>query len=311
MNVRLNAWLNEENHKRLLTLSGGYFGGANDTQNTVFCLFDPDAPGLTADSFPSESSVFFGTRPGKRNCFLFPSAEGQWSEERILKEVTELRRIHTGGKDMNPEAIKRIAWEYKNVYDGAGLARVMTELATANPRVAGSEAATPVLPVMANLMQALNVAASDTCAVIVLVQPPERDEGLEQRLARLAFEDGIAGRTYIARLTGPEWAQAHESGQIRGGSLSAGVFFVAPDPYGLDGEVWAEIAPDATAENLRTELTSVLDRFRQDWRKLDRMTHLERGAERDISWSEYDPEVGAVVRIEGSSKKLGLGSKTH
>ena len=282
----------------------------DDTQNTVFCLFEPSAAGLTADSFPNDDSVFFGTRPGKRNCFLFPSVAEfhrmDFSEARILKEVTELRRIHTGGEDMDPEAIKRIAWEYKNVYDGPGLAKVMADLAAAHPRVEGSEAAAPVLPVMADFRQALNVAASDPSGVIAVVHPAERDEALEQRLARLAHEDGIAGRAYIARLTGPEWAQAHEKGQVSGGSLDAGVYFVAPDPYGLNGEVWAEVAlSDATEERLRTELAAVLDRFLNTYEKLDRATHLQAGVENDISWSEFDPEFDGVVRIGPGSKKLG------
>ena len=230
-----------------------------------------------------------------------------FSEERIFKEVTELRRIHTRGEDMDPEAIKRIAWEYKNVYDGPGLAKVMADLAAAHPLVEGCEAAAPVLPVMADFRQALNVAASDPSGVIVLVHPAERDEALEQRLARLAYEEGIAGRAYIARLTVPEWAQAHEKGQVSGGSLDAGVYFVAPDPYGLNGEVWAEIAhADATEDRLRTELAAVLDRFLKAYEKLDRASHLQAGVANDISWSEYDPDFGGeIVRIGPGSKKLG------
>jgi hypothetical protein len=181
----------------------------------------------------------------------------------------------------------------------------MTDLAAMHPRVEGTEAATPILPVMADLRQALNVAASDPSGVIVVVHPSERDQALDQAVARLAFEDGIAGRAYIARLTVPEWANAHESGQISGGSLTAGVYFVAPDPYGLDGEVWAEIAPDATEDRLRTELVAVLDRFLQTYKKLDRASHLQAGAESNISWSEYDPDFGGVVRIGTGSKKLG------
>jgi hypothetical protein len=292
-----------------LTLTGGYFGHGDDTQNTVFCLFEPRAPGLAADSFPNEDSVYFGTRPGKRNCFMFPTvAEFRrmaLTEAQILREVKELRRIHTRGEDMDPEKIKRIAWEYKNVYDGPTLANLMTELAAKHPRVQGSEAGTPTLPVMANLTQALNVAASDPCAVLAVVHPAERDLALEQKLARLVFEQGIAGRAYVARLTEPEWAQAREIGQIRGGSPAPGVYFVAPSPYGLDGEVWTEIAPDATEQALRTELVASLDRFLHTYKKLDRASHLEAGVAKDISWSEYDPDFGGIVRIGPGSKKLG------
>ena len=277
----------------------------DNTQNTAFCLFEPHAPGLTADSFPTEDSVYFGTRPGKRGCFVLPSA-AEFTEKQLHNAVAKMRRSDTRGEDMDPETIDRIVWEYQNVFDATGLAKVMNELAAMSPPVAGAQAGTPVLPVMADLRQALNVAAADPCAVIAVVHPSERDEAMEQRVARLAFEDGIAGRAYIARLTMPEWAYAKKTGQISGGSLEAGVYFVAPDPYGLDGEVWAEIAPDATEDRLRTELAAVLDRFLKTYKKLDRASHCEFGAENDISWSEYDPDFGgATVRIGPGSKKLG------
>lgn len=304
MNVRLNSWLNPENHERLKTLFNGYIGHVDNTQNTVFCLFEPHAPGLKADSFPTEDSVFYGTRPGKRGSFCLPSA-AKMTKEEIYKAVALQRRTETRGEDMDPEKIKRIVWEYENVYDAAGLAKVMTDLAAKHPRVEGSEAGTPILPVMADLRQALNVAAADPSGVIVVVHPSERDVAIEQRLARLAFEDGIAGRTYIVRLTVPEWGLANKIGQVSGGSPAAGVYFVAPDPYGLEGEVWAEIALDATEDRLRTELVAVLDRFLQTYKKLDRLSHLTAGVENNISWSEYDPDFKAVVRIGPGSKKLG------
>jgi hypothetical protein len=240
---------------------------------------------------------------------MFPTADRKFTDAEILREVKELRRIHTRGEDMDPEVIQRIAWEYKHVYDGHTLAELMLDLAEAHPRVQGSEASTPVLPVMADLRQALNVAASDPSGVIVVVHPAERDQALEQRLARLAYEEGIAGRTYIARLTESEWSLAHKIGQISGGSLTPGVYFVAPDPYGLEGEVWAEVAPAATEDQLRTELAAVLDRFLTTYKKLDRASHLKGGVENDISWAEYDPDFGAVVRVGPGSKKLGKNYK--
>lgn len=308
MNVRLNSWLDAKNHERLKTLFDGYIGHVDNTQNTVFCLFEPNAPGMTADSFPTEDSIFFGTRPGKRGSFSRRPAtpsEAVFTEEQILKEVVRDRRTETRGEDMDPETIRRIVWEYMNVFDAPSLAKLMTDLAAKHPPVEGAEATTPILPVMADLRQAINVAAADPSGVIVVVHPSERDEAMEQRLARLAFEDGIAGRTYIARLTVSDWSLAHKIGQISGGSVAPGVYFVAPDPYGLKGEVWAEIAPDATEDGLRSELVAVLDRFLQTYKKLDRLSHLTAGVASNISWSEYDPDFRAVVRIGPGSKKLG------
>lgn len=304
VNVRLNSWLNEENHKRLKTLTGGYFGHVDNTQNTVYCMFEPYAPGLTVDSFPTEDSVFFGTRPGKRGSFVLPSA-ADFTRQQLFNAVTKMRRTDTGGTDMDPERIKRIVWEYENVYDATTMAKLMDDLVARFPLKEGAAEGTPVLPVMANLTQALNVAASDSYATLVVVHPSERDQAMEQRVARLAFEDGIAGRTYIARLTVPEWVEAHETGQISGGSLTPGVYFVAPDSFGLDGEVWAEIPQDATQDRMRTELVAVLDRFLHNWQKLDRASHCQAGSDKNISWTEFDPDMGGIVRIGPGSKKLG------
>jgi hypothetical protein len=281
----------------------GYFGHADDTQNTVFCLFTPDTPGLNPYSFPYEDSVYFGTRPGKRYNFL--PAIVDLTEEKAI-EMVRLRRIaETDGREPDPEIVKRIVWEYQNATDGDGVAKVMNDLADQYPIKKSAKAGVPNLPVMADLTQALNVAAADVRATLVLVHPEPRDEALEASLSRLAFEEGIAGRTYIARLTADEWASAKDQGKIKGGSLEAGVMFVAPNTFGLEGEVWAEI-PCGTAEGeLRTELVAVLERFRTEWRKLDRKSHVKEGLANNISWSEYDPEFGGVVRIEGKSKKLG------
>lgn len=304
--MRLNPWLNEVNHEREMELLG-YFGHADDTQNTVFCLFTPDTPGLAPDSFPKQDSNWFGTRPGKRYNFL-PSIVNL-SMPDATRLVTERRIAESDGSTPDPKLIERIIWEYRNVLDGDGIAMVMNELAAKYPAKPGSEGGVPHLPVMADLKQAINVAAADTRGAIALVQPDGGDQALEERLARLAFEDGIAGRTYIARLTQEDWAQAQEVGLVKGASLEAGVFFIAPHEFGLEGEVWEEIPASAPEEKLRTDLVAVLDRFRTEWRKLDRKSHVKEGTLCKITWSEYDPDFGDVVRIEGKSKKLGLKTR--
>jgi hypothetical protein len=64
------VWLDKRNHDREMQLMGHGLGNADNTQNTVFCLFEPGAAGLAADDFPTEDSVFFGSRPGRRRPFL-------------------------------------------------------------------------------------------------------------------------------------------------------------------------------------------------------------------------------------------------
>lgn len=292
--MRLNPWLNAENHERELNLLG-YFGHKGNTQNTVLCLFEPDAPGLQADSFPTHEAVYFGTRPGRRYVFL------DMGKDALTANVKKWHGEQTGGAELGSDLLERMVHEYQVARDGDGLARVMQELAARHPGQPEAADSVPHLPVMPDLMQALNIAAADTRGVIVAVHPPGGDQVMEQRLARLVFEQGIAGRTHVARLTAAEWAAARESGQITGGTLAAGVVFVAPDPFGLDGEVWAEVGPEAGLARMRKQLRAAVERFRREWRKPDRKTHLRLGAEGQVVWSEYDPDRGCVapIPIEG------------
>jgi hypothetical protein len=285
----------------------GYFGHADETQNTVFCLFEPTAKGLKADSFPDEQSVFFGTRPGRRYTFL-PGFHELPTEKQM--ELVKARRLdNTNGAPLDMAICERIAWEYRTVQNGDDLAKVMQDLAARFPARAESKAAAPVLPVFADLRQALNVAAADTRAVIAVVHAEQHDPAFEERLARLAFEDGIAGRTHIVRMNPAEWGKAKESGQVSGGSLSSGAIFIAPEPYGQSGEVWGEIGASASIEDTRAMLAAGLQRFRDEWRKLDKKTHIANGRENGLTWSEFDPDTGGIVRIEPGSKKLGKPKK--
>lgn len=300
VNVRMNPWLDERNHQREMAVLGNTIGDADNTQNTVFCLFPPDAPGVSAGSFPNEDSVYFGTRPGRRYPFL-PGFK-KLGHDDAMAMVTDWRRRDKQGEP-DPKIVAKIVWEYTNVTEGDELARVMDELAAKHP--AKDDGAAPLLPVLPTLTQALNIAAADTRAVIAFVRRGDGDQALEETLARLAFEDGIAGRSHIARLTPEEWAKAGEDGRIQGSTTEPGVHVVAPDPFGLEGEVWASIAPDAGEDELRSGLRAGLDRFRAEWRKLDRKGHIAKGTELGITWSEYDPDSGGIVPIQAGSKKLG------
>ena len=285
-----------------MALVGRHFADADNTQNTVLCLFAPDAPGIAVGEFPGTDSVHFGTRPGRRRLVL-PDLALQ-PESRAVRLVSELYLQETG-TEIEPDLLARMVWEYRNVVDGHGLAAVMVELAGRHPPKPGAAKGAPRLPVFADLMQALNVAAADTRAVVVLVPPAGDGGALEDALARVLFEEGVAGRAHAVRLTPAEWEAARASGQVAGGEQAEGVFVVAPDPFGLEGEVWREVAADADRGALRDGLVAGLDDFRARWSKLDRKSHVAVGLEQGITWTEYDPDACAVLPIGEGSKKLG------
>lgn len=302
MNVRLNIWYDQRNYERMVQLAGEYFAEGANTQNTVFCLFEPDAAGLTAETFPSEQSVWFGTRPGNRMpvCCSVEAAPEQTkriSTELLAKLFVQRRINDTRDEDPDPELIERMIWEYRRSQDPEDFAGVMRGLAREYPQREAASASVPTLPVMPDLMQALNMAAADSRAVLVLVAPADAPNPCEQELARLVFEPGIAGRAHVVRQTPAEWDAARTTGQITGEALGSGLAFVAPDPYGLEGRVQAVIPGDAHPDRLRAEIEAALDRFRGEWRKLDRRTHLDKGGIERIVWSEYDPKTGVVQEI--------------
>ncbi|MEO0652648.1 MAG: hypothetical protein AAFZ65_18390 [Planctomycetota bacterium] len=289
-------------------LGAANIGHADNTQNTVYCLFEPDAEGLTADSFPTDEAVWFGTRPGRRRIFM--NSINEVSQEASIQVVGDWYR-NEAGHEGPPEVIERMVWEWRNVQDGHGLAQIMDRLAQRFPAKAGSDAEAPHLPVMPDLAQTINFAACDTRAAVVIVHPAEPVRKLEDTLARLAFTEGIAGRSHMARLSADEWAQAKELGQVTGGELEAGVVLIAPDPWGLNGEVWEEFPVDIAAADLETGLKAGLDRFRNTWRKQDRTTHMRTALKHGFSWTEYDPDVDDVVLIGEGSKKLGAHITEH
>ncbi len=303
-------WLDKRNHDREMQLMGHGLGNADNTQNTVFCLFEPGAAGLAADDFPTEDSVFFGSRPGRRRPFLPGMAN--ISEEQARKAIHEFRKAEVG-HDPDPEVVARIAWEYQNVIDGYGLAKVMNELTGRFETKPGHEADLPVLPEFPDLGQTINMAACDSRGVLALVVPEGGHQQLEDQLARLAFTEGIAGRTHICRMTTEEWASARKNRLVLGGTDGVGLRLVSPDPYGLEGEVFAEFEFVEDFEQAKSDLKEQLDAFRNVWRKSDRTTHLRMGSKNGITWSEYDADVDDIVRITPTSgaKKLGPTRIVH
>lgn len=303
-------WLDKANHDREMRLMGHGLGTADNTQNTVFCLFEPGAEGLAADDFPTEDSVFFGSRPGRRRPFI-PSF-ANLSDEEAQKLIREYRMAEVG-HEPDPEVVARIAWEYKHVIDGHGLADVMNELTSRFDTVEGHEDDLPVLPLFPDLGQTINMAACDSRAVLALVVPEEGHQALEDQMARLAFTEGIAGRTHLCRVTTEEWAELRGSDVLSGGTDEIGVRIISPDPYGLSGEVFAELPVVEDLEQAKTDLIAQLDEFRNVWSKSDRTTHLREGSKNGITWSEYDPDVDAIVTISPTSgaKKLGPTRIVH
>jgi len=310
VNVRLNIWLNETNFERMNTIIGNRYSSKINTANTVFCIFEPNADGLTADSFPTEKSVFYGSRVGGLYPYCISRVHDAGKPDKGHKEriafIKKRRLKDLGETEVDPALIERILWEGDNGATGSGLAKIMDDLSARFPSKASAQDSLANLPLRTSLTQAINFGAVDSRGVVAIVLPSKGEDTLTPHMSRLLFEEGIAGRVHVARLSQVEWSMAKASGLVGGGTNSSGVFFLYPDSYGRNADVHAEVPATATESEIRRSLTTVLAEFHKEWRKNDYLTHIRKGVMSGINWPEWNPltrEVGVRAVKEDMIKK--------
>jgi len=179
----------------------------------------------------------------------------------------------------------------------------MERLAEDYPGKPDVDSEPPILPVFPNLTEVLNIAACDSRAVIALVTPEEDADQLERGLRTLAFEDRIAGRAHIVRMTRDEWASAIADELLDAGDNGnrAGVFVIGPDAYGRHGTVLAQAPGSANVDQLRAMLHHGLQEFSESFKKLDRSAHILEGKRNGVTWAKYKPEGWEKYIVEGGS----------
>tara|TARA_R110002126_G_scaffold12416_9_gene54019 strand:- start:8678 stop:9649 length:972 start_codon:yes stop_codon:yes gene_type:complete len=295
VNVRLNSWLDEQSVERLHTVAGDTFSGEMNSVNTVFCMFEPDAPGLSADSFPSHWDIYYGTRPGRR----YPACGSPPIRDRAKRlEFTRQRRMEDLGlDDVDPEVIERLVWELENGATGEGVAKIMRGMIERAGIQDTEPSGSPVLPVMPNLAETINFGSTDSRGVLVIVGSEESTANARKQLAILLHEPGIAGRIHAVAMTETEWQTAQFSRQVEAGGFQHGVAFLGSDPYGLTAKLQQELSADGDLETLRKELQHSLAVFRATWAKKDRVTHLKEGLADGVQWSEYVPGKAGVAEL--------------
>ncbi len=297
--MRLNIWLNEQNFEREHTLVGDKFAGGRNTQNTVFCLFEPYSEGMSADAFPVENSIYYGTRAGARYpvCCTPDTGNSEAAKQERIKFIKARRLEDLGETEVPAPILERILWEFENSRDGVGLAKIMNDLAAMHPVKASASDALPFLPLLPDLTQAINMGATDSRAVLAIVHPAEGSSPMEANLRQLLFEEGIAGRIHAVSMTAAEWAAAKASGKVKGGDLDAGLMFVRPDTFGRDAELQTEVPAQASLDVTRVALQDSLKVFRETWRKLDRESHLNKGIAEGITWREWHPDAKRIIDL--------------
>jgi hypothetical protein len=168
------------------------------------------------------------------------------------------------------------------LYDGPqDLAASLQRISASYP--ARKEAKAPALPLVANVRLALDVAACDAQALVVL---GARNEAARQRLvnvvAELAWSQEFVGRFVYAVAAAPKELEA-----IEGAAAREGLFVVAPDEFGLKGKVLQHVELTGAKERL----TAGLQQGIADFQRPDRSfwAHVKTGHQQGIFWETQIP----------------------
>lgn len=159
----------------------------------------------------------------------------------------------------------------------------------------GSRGKDNELPVLSDVRLAVNVAACDNQPLVVLHSSKKEElESLKARMAKLAWSDEFIGQFLYVTCSDSE-----ELAKIDGVKADSGFIVVEPGTFGTDGEVLAQLKPDADEQSLKEALSlSVVLHERVD---KDSSTHLRLGSRLGIRWQTLLPVTDPGGPGRGSS----------
>ncbi len=139
--------------------------------------------------------------------------------------------------------------------NAAEMARGLKEIASRYPSKASQGA--PALPVTLNAKVGMVVAAADNQPfALVLSADPDRQQQLEEKLAKIAWNSHFEGRFIYAMASSME-----EISRVKGCSISDGILLIEPDMFGMGGKIVAEIPGDPSAEAIEQAMTKCMQNF--------------------------------------------------
>lgn len=167
--------------------------------------------------------------------------------------------------------------------DAGGLAEAMVAIAK---DYAASRDAALAIPVQPDLRHALNVAACDSVALLVLHGDDAKATAtLSQRLAPALWAAGLPARVRCVEVVrGADPADAARVALAKG----TGVTLVAPEPFGRTGTVLAHVAAAEDDGKLVAQIVAALDRHEPP-AKLATPAHIRAGNAQGIRWETAIP----------------------
>jgi len=160
-----------------------------------------------------------------------------------------------------------------------------TAMAADMRRVAGlysPKTAPTSLPLVASPRLALDVAAADGLPlVMILGNDPVGRQRFVERIATLAWTDGLIGQFVYAEGTAKEIAGVPDL------TLDTGVAVIAPDKFGIKGTVLRHVAADATLDKLAEALRAAANEYKAPSKSFQ--THVREGQRLGVFWETRMP----------------------
>ncbi|KAF0246936.1 MAG: hypothetical protein FD180_295 [Planctomycetota bacterium] len=165
--------------------------------------------------------------------------------------------------------------------DAAAMAAGMKEVAA---KYAPKQDGSWELPVMKNARLALDVAACEGLACVLLLAP-DKDAATKQEesLAQAAWKESIAGKFIYATVTDPKELEI-----VKGVTKKSGTLVIEPDTYGVAGKVLLEMDAKSTPKELEAGLLkgSLIHKPVEK----DPGAHIREGRRLGIDWKTEIPD---------------------
>ncbi|MBI84604.1 MAG: hypothetical protein CMJ81_15535 [Planctomycetaceae bacterium] len=170
------------------------------------------------------------------------------------------------------------------------MAHAMRAIARQYPGSKQARSRVAPLPYLSDLRLALNVAAADRQALVVVYSRDARQRrNMEQALSPVAWSDAIVGRAQFVAANDPEHFSA-----VRGFQARPGFIVIQPGTFGLTGRVISSGDPETTGDQLQKFLSRALGRHQPS--RLTYTQHGQAGRRAGARWQSKTPNTDRLNR---------------
>ena len=219
-------------------------------------------------------------------------AEGKFLKSLMRTASGELENSVFGimSSDGTTPLIRTARSPKQHYADAAQMAQAMERIARDHPAKTGADDRPKVLPLVANVRLALDVAACDNQPLVLIHGADEAGRrDVHDQLAALAWSPEFIGRFLFAS-TGSAGDLKVLNESPRGG----GVLVIQPDRFGVNGTVLAQVTASATKAELAACLREGAERHRSPDGTF--AGHVRAGRQQGVFWGTVIPVTDPMER---------------